>query len=215
MGKPGLVIFDCDGVLVDTERAAFEVSSSMAAEIGISLMFSEHERYFGMRDSDMFSDLARRHEIVLPNGFLESLEDRKMARYREGVSLLPGAVHAVRRIADSKMSLCVASSATLARTQVKLEPVGLLGYFDAHIFTAYDVPNGKPAPDLFLYAASAMGFVAEECVVIEDSLAGVQGAMEAGMRVFGYAPNGDKKRLSDMGAEVFVSMADVPGMLGL
>jgi HAD superfamily hydrolase (TIGR01509 family) len=215
MGKPGLVIFDCDGVLVDSEQAAFEVSSAMAAELGITLSFSDHVRYFGSRDSDMFSDLASKHGVVLPEGFLERTEARKMERYREGVPVMTGALHAVRRIAGAGVALCVASSATGERTRVKLEPVGLLEFFGDYVFTAYDVPKGKPAPDLFLHAAASMGFASDDCVVIEDAAVGVQAAMAAGMRVLGYAPTGDRQGLNDMGAEVFVSMAEVPGLLGL
>jgi HAD superfamily hydrolase (TIGR01509 family) len=213
--KPGLVIFDCDGVLVDSEAVAYDVSRGMAAELGITLTFGEHERYFGTRDSDMFNDLAGKYEVLLPDGFLDRVEERKLARYRDGVPVMAGATHAVRRIADAGLPLCIASSATVERTRVKLERVGLLGYFGGHVFSGYDVTRGKPAPDLFLYAALGMGFVPEDCVVVEDSAAGVQGAMEAGMRVLGYAPKGDRHGLSDLGAEVFVSMADVPGLLGL
>jgi beta-phosphoglucomutase-like phosphatase (HAD superfamily) len=83
------------------------------------------------------------------------------------------------------------------------------------VFSAHHVSRGKPAPDLFLFAASTMGFTPGDCVVIEDSGRGVQAAMAAGMRVLGYAPKGDRQGLSDMGAEVFASMADVPGLLGL
>jgi HAD superfamily hydrolase (TIGR01509 family) len=215
MAKPGLVIFDCDGVLVDSEAAAFDVSSTMALELGITLTFAEHERSFGTRDSDMFGALAKKHGVSLPDGFLDRVEERKMVRYREGVPVMPGAIHAVRRIAAAGIPLCVASSATTERTRVKLAPVGLLEFFGEHVFTAYDVPKGKPAPDVFLHAAAAMGFAPGDCVVVEDAAAGVQAAMEAGMRVLGYAPRGDWQGLSDMGAEVIVSMADVPGALGL
>ena len=215
MGKPGLVIFDCDGVLVDSMDVAFSVSQEMAAELGITLTFAEHERFFGTRDSDMFNDLAVRHGVALPVGFLERVEARKLARYREGVPVMAGALHAVRRIAGAGVALCVASSATTERTRVKLEPVGLLEYFGEHVFTAYDVAKGKPAPDVFLHAAATMGFAPGDCVVIEDAAAGVQAAMAAGMRVLGYAPKGDRQGLSDMGAEVFVSMAEVPGLIGL
>jgi beta-phosphoglucomutase-like phosphatase (HAD superfamily) len=215
MGKPGLVIFDCDGVLVDSMEVAFSVSRDMAAELGITLTFEGHERYFGMRDSDMFNDLAERHGVTLPEDFLDRVEARKMTRYREGVPMVTGALHAVRRIAEAGVPLCVASSATLERTRVKLAPVGLLDYFGEHVFTGYDVPKGKPAPDLFLLAAQTMGFAPGDCVVVEDAAAGVQAAMAAGMRVLGYAPKSDSQGLSDLGAEVFVSMAEVPELVGI
>jgi beta-phosphoglucomutase-like phosphatase (HAD superfamily) len=129
--------------------------------------------------------------------------------------MITGALHAVRRIATAGVSLCVASSATLERTRVKLAPLGMLDYFGDHVFTGYGVPKGKPAPDLFLFAAATMGFAPRDCVVIEDAAAGVQAAMTAGMRVLGYAPKGDRQGLCDMGAEVFVSMAEVPELIGI
>ena len=215
MGKPELVIFDCDGVLVDSEHVAFEVSSAMVLELGITLTLAEHVRYFGVRDSDMFADMAGKHGVTIPEGFLERVEARKLARYREGVPVMVGAVHAVRRIVAADVPVCVASSATAERTRVKLEPAGLLKFFGEHVFSAYDVAKGKPAPDLFLDAARRMGFEPRDCVVIEDAAVGVEAAMAAGMRVLGYAPKGDRQGLNDLGAEVFVSMAEVPSLLGL
>jgi len=215
MTPPGLVIFDCDGVLVDSEQASFEVARAMAAELGIAFSFEENRPYFGTRDSDMFADLAAKHGVALPDGFLKRVEDRKMARYRQGVALIPGALHAVRRIADAGLSVCVASSATVERTRVKLEPLGLLEFFDEYVFTAYDVARGKPAPDIFLHAAQRMGIAPANCVVIEDTAAGVRAGVDAGMRVLGYAPKGDELGFSDLGAEPFPSMADVPRLIGL
>jgi len=215
MVKPGLVIFDCDGVLVDSMDAAFSVSRDMAAELGITLTFDAHERYFGIRDSDMFKDLADRHGTTLPDRFLNRVEARKVALYRKGVPMITGALQAVRRITEAAVPLCVASSATLERTRLKLAPVGLLDFFGDYVFTGYDVPKGKPAPDLFLLAAATMGVASEDCIVIEDAAAGVQAAIAAGMQVLGYAPKGDRQGLSDMGADVFVSMAEVPGLIGV
>jgi HAD superfamily hydrolase (TIGR01509 family) len=215
MAKPGLVIFDCDGVLVDSERASFEVAREMAAGLGIELTFAQNAPYFGTRDSDMFEDLAAKHGVALPEGFLERVEARKMARYRQGVPVIPGALHAVRRIAAAGLPLCVASSATVERTRVKLEPIGLLEFFGDHVFTAYDVARGKPAPDIFLHAAERMGVAPADCVVIEDAAAGVRAGIDAGMRVLGFAPKSDVLGFSDLGAEPFPSLTDVPRLIGL
>lgn len=215
MTRPGLVIFDCDGVLVDSEQASFEVARAMAMELEIELSFEENRHYFGKRDSDMFTDLAAKYGVALPDGFLKRVENRKMTRYRQGVALIPGALHAVRRIADAGLPVCVASSATVERTRVKLEPLGLMEFFDEHVFTAYNVARGKPAPDIFLHAAQCMGVTPENCVVIEDAAAGVRAGVDAGMRVLGYAPRGDALGFSDLGAEPFPSMADVPRLIGL
>ncbi len=215
MLKPALVIFDCDGVLVDSKGIAFDVSREMAAELGISLSFEEHERYFGIRDSDMFNCLAVNYGVVLPEDFLRRVEEKKMTRYLLGVPAITGALHAVRKVAEAGLPMCVASSGTKERTNLKLKPLGLLAYFGAHVFSGYEVSNGKPSPDIFLYASEKMGVDPGDCVVIEDSAAGVQAGMEAGMRVLGYSPKSDMQGLSDLGAEVFVSMAEVPGLIGL
>ena len=215
MAEFDALIFDCDGVLVDSEQASFEVARAMAAELGIALSLEENRLYFGTRDSDMFADLATKHGVALPDEFLKRVEDRKMARYRQGVALIPGALHAVRRVADAGLLVCVASSATVDRTRVKLEPLGLLKFFTEHVFTAYDVAHGKPAPDIFLHAARCMGVAPANCVVIEDASVGVRAGVDAGMRVLGYAPKGDALGFSDLGAEPFPSMAEVPRLIGL
>jgi len=212
---PGLVIFDCDGVLVDSEHASFEVAREVAGELGIDLTFEQNRPYFGTRDSDMFEDLAAKHGLALPAGFLEHVEERKMARYHQGVPMIPGAMHAIRRIVAAGLPLCVASSATVERTRVKLEPIGLLVFFGDHVFTAYDVARGKPAPDIFLHAAERMGVPPADCVVIEDAAAGVRAGIDAGMRVLGFAPKGDVLGFSDLGAEPFHSLTDIPRLIGL
>ena len=104
---------------------------------------------------------------------------------------------------------------TVERTRVKLEPLGLMEFFDERVFTAYNVARGKPAPDIFLHAAQCMGVTPENCIVIEDAVAGVRAGVDAGMRVLGYAPQGDALGFSDLGAEPFPSMADVPRLIGL
>jgi HAD superfamily hydrolase (TIGR01509 family) len=210
-----LVIFDCDGVLVDSEQASFEVARAIAAELGIELSFEQNQPYFGTRDSDMFEDLAAKHGMALPEGFLVRVEERKIARYREGVTVIPGAMHAVRRIAAAGLPLCVASSATVECTRVKLEPIGLLEFFGDHVFTAYDVARGKPAPDISLHAAERMGVAPANCVVVEDAAAGVRSGVDAGMRVLGFAPKGDVLGFTDLGAEAFPSLTDVPRLIGL
>jgi beta-phosphoglucomutase-like phosphatase (HAD superfamily) len=109
----------------------------------------------------------------------------------------------------------MADRATIERTRVKLEPIGLLEFFGDHVFTAYDVARGKPAPDIFLHAAERMGVAPANCVVIEDAAAGVRAGIDAGMRVLGFAPKGDVLGFSDLGAEPFPSLTDVPRLIGL
>ena len=214
--RPGLVIFDCDGVLVDSEPISERVSLEMIAEQGVALPLEEMSaRYLGTSDADMVRDIERRLGITFPEGFVDEMQARKLVAFRAGVRPMDGVAGAVGAIASAGVPLCVASSGPRDATRVKLESAGLLGPFGGHLFSAYDVLRGKPHPDVFLYAAAQMGVAPERCVVVEDSLPGVQGAVAAGMRVLGYAPEGDGAALRDAGAEAFEDMADLPGLLGL
>ena len=215
MVRPGLVIFDCDGVLVDTESTADRVFLEMLGEAGVDAAPDFHERYLGVADKETLADLAARAGTVFPSDFLERLQWRKVEEYARGAAPIPGATHAVLRVADAGMPFCVATSGTSAETIVKLETAGLLQPFGDRIFSTESVQRGKPSPDLFLYTAETMGVASAACVVVEDSLAGVRGAVEAGMRVLGFVPKRDWQGLDDAGAEVFPSMAEVPSLLGL
>ena len=214
--RPGLVIFDCDGVLVDSEPLSGRVSLEMIAEHGVTMSRDEMSaRYLGTSDADMLRDVERRLGVTFPEGFVDEMQARKLVAFRAAVRAMDGAAAAVGAIASAGVPLCVASSGPRDSTRVKLASAGLLRYFDGRLFSAYDVPRGKPHPDLFLYAAAQMGVAPARCVVVEDSLPGVQGAVAAGMRVLGYASEGGGAALRTAGAEVFGDMADVPGLLGL
>lgn len=215
MTKLGLVIFDCDGVLVNSEPASERVFVEMASP-GVDIPLEEvSSRYLGMSDDFAFNDLATRYGLRLPADFFLRLEESKLAAYQLGLNLIPGAIHAVQRVSAKGVPSCVATSGTSSETRAKLAGTPLAAIFASRIYTASMVAQGKPAPDLFLHAAREMGVAPELCVVVEDSAAGVRGATEAGMRVLGYAPKGDVLGLSDLGAEVFPSMADVPSLLGI
>ncbi len=214
--RPSLVIFDCDGVLVDSEPLSQRVSLEMIAERGVAMLPEEMAaRYLGTSDADMVRDIERRLGTTFPDGFVDEMQARKLVAFRAGVRAIDGVAGAVGAIASAGILLCVASSGPSDATRVKLESAGLLEPFDGRMFSAYDVPRGKPHPDVYLYAAAQMGVAPARCAVVEDSLPGVRGAVAAGMRVLGYAPEGGGAGLRDAGAEVFGDMADVPGLLGL
>ena len=211
-----LVIFDCDGVLVDSEPVSQRVSIEMIAEHGVAIPPEEMSaRYLGRSDADMVRDIERRLGMTFPDGFVNEIQVRKLGAVRAGVPPIDGVADAVEAIASAGIPLCVASSAPRDAIRVMLESAGLLGPFDGRLFSAYDVPRGKPHPDLFFHAAAQMGVEPARCAVVEDSLPGVRGAVAAGMRVLGYAPAGDGAALRTAGAEVFGDMASVPGLLGL
>jgi HAD superfamily hydrolase (TIGR01509 family) len=180
-----LVIFDCDGVLVDSEPIAVRIDVEMLAEVGVTMSAQEViERFVGRSPQVILAETEARLGRPLPEGWFERTEARIREAYATELKPVPGIAEALDEIHDP---VCVASSSGHDNLRYKLELTGLYERFAGHIFSATDVANGKPAPDLFLHAASRMGVVPADCVVVEDSRYGVQAARAAGMDVLGYA----------------------------
>jgi HAD superfamily hydrolase (TIGR01509 family) len=218
MTQPDLVIFDCDGVLIDSELIGVRVEAAELARIGIEVAESEIlTRYVGMSAAAMFRALETEHGRALPEDFGALLQARIDAAFERELQAIPGIHETLDRL---QAAICVASSSTLARLRHSLGLTGLYARFAPNVFSAEQVANGKPAPDLFLHAAARMGCPPARCLVIEDSISGVRGAVAAGMRVWGFiggghCANGHDGRLRDAGAEtVFGHMADLPALLG-
>jgi HAD superfamily hydrolase (TIGR01509 family) len=197
-----LVIFDCDGVLIDSELLSIRADRECLAECGIELSVDEiRDRYTGISFAGMVADLEARHG-PLPADFADRHRTRLWPLFETELQAIPG----VGAVLDSlTCKICVASSGRPERLKHALSLVGLYDRFHPHIFSATEVPRGKPAPDLFLHAAERMGVMPERCVVIEDSLPGVTAAVAAGMRVIGFVGAshcrpGDAARLSAQGA---------------
>ena len=208
------MIFDCDGVLVDNERIAVRIDAVVLAELGWPLSEAEViERFVGRSQEYMTSEI----EAYLGRRLADGWDDDFAHLYREAferdVRPVDGIEEALDRI---PLPTCVASSSSHERIRYMLGLAGLGGRFDGRIFSATEVANGKPAPDLFLYAAERMGAAAGACAVVEDSRWGVEAARAAGMRVFGYAGGLTRpERLEGAGTVVFDDMRDLPGLLGL
>lgn len=180
-----LIIFDCDGVLIDSELIACRVSANCLSEIGMAITVEEIvERYVGISATAMFADLAARAGTPVPVGFAETVRLRLMRYFESELVAMPGIGSVLSAI---NSPVCVASSSAPERLRYSLSLVGLLSRFDPHIFSATQVAHGKPAPDLFLFAAAQMGVEPRKCLVIEDSVAGVRAAAAAGMDVIGFA----------------------------
>jgi HAD superfamily hydrolase (TIGR01509 family) len=214
---PGLTIFDCDGVLIDSEVIACGADVACLAEIGISLPAEEiMERYLGISAAAMCADIERRHGRRLPVDFAERLRLRTAAAFEAELSPMAGVEAVLTALPQLR---CVASSSTFARLRHSLSLTGLLRYFEPHVFSAMQVARGKPAPDLFLFAAAAMRVKPAACLVIEDSVAGVQAAVAAGMRPIGFTGGshcrpGHADRLREAGAETVVDdMQRLSGVL--
>jgi HAD superfamily hydrolase (TIGR01509 family) len=206
------VIFDCDGVLVDSEILAHEVETEVLNEIG--LHYDRHEftaRFMGMSDAAFFAALEADGQARLGRSIIDEIRGPMNARMRRAVeerlTEIPGALRAVAALRHTK---AVASSSTADRLAVKLRKTGLWDHFAPHIFSAENVTHAKPAPDLFLRAAGALAVRPTHCLVIEDSINGVIAGRAAGMRVWGFGGGSHMSerltaRLSEAGAERIVA----------
>ena len=186
--SPELIIFDCDGVLIDSEAIACRTDSACLAEIGIAMSAEEiMDRYLGISADTMCADIEQRQGRTLPADFAEALRLRVAAAFEAELVPMAG----VEALLDAlPQRRCVASSSAPERLRHSLSLAGLLHRFTPHVFSATQVARGKPAPDLFLFAAASMHADPAACVVIEDSVPGVQAAVAAGMRVIGFAGGG-------------------------
>jgi HAD superfamily hydrolase (TIGR01509 family) len=207
-----LVIFDCDGVLVDSEPIAVRIDVEMLAEVGIPMTEAEViERFVGRSPEVILAETERRLGRRVPAGWFE----RGEARLRRAFAAELKAVAGIEQALDAiEAPVCVASSSGQDNLRFKLELTGLYERFAGHIFSAAEVANGKPAPDLFLHAADRMGADPADCVVVEDSRYGVQAARAAGMHVFGYAGGlTPADVLAGTGTVVFDDMRALPELL--
>lgn len=210
-----LVIFDCDGVLVDTEPIANRVLVEMLSEVGLELDPDESMQMFrGRSMRACWRIVEERMGRALPSGFDAEFARREHAALAERPLRMPGLSAALGGIDALGLATCVASSGAHAKMRVTLGRAGLLERFEGRIFSATsDVERGKPHPDVFEHAAASLGFAPGECVVVEDSALGVEAGRAAGMRVLGFAREVEAEVLAAAGAEVFDDLAVLPGLL--
>lgn len=212
-----LVIFDCDGVLVDSEVISNEILAQMLTAEGLSTTLAQARRdYQGLLLGDVLAKAQRKLGRALPDDWLARYEHERAAAFRADLRPVSGAAQAVRRIKDAGLEVCVASQGKLSKTDLSLGLTGLGPLFPpATRFSAHAVAHGKPAPDLFLLACRTMGSRPACCVVVEDTPSGVTAAVSAGMRVLGSAADSDEQKLRDAGAQVLHSLDELPGLLDL
>ena len=205
------VIFDCDGVLVDTEIISNTVLAGLLTEAGVPTTLQDAMTIYRGRSiasvleiaeirlgAPMPFDVAERYYAGVKTVFLRELEP------------VPGVLAALERIA---LPSCVASSGPHHKMAVTLRRTGLWDRFEGRIFSATEVPAGKPAPDLFLHAAARMGFDPRSTAVVEDSVPGIEAAVAAGMRALAFVRHSDAAELAAAGGEPFDDMAQLPGLL--
>lgn len=205
------MIFDCDGVLVDSERLIQEVDLELIRGLGWPItreeIFAEH---LGRSEDAVIANIERRLGRAVPAGFVQEKAAAYEAVLRERLVAVPGVAEAITLLREGGMRMCVASSSRHTRIRLSLRLTGLQAFFaEEHLFSAEDVTRGKPAPDLFLHAAASLGAPSELCVVVEDSPAGVEAARAAGMRVIGYCALTPAELLGEADALV-TRMTDLP-----
>ena len=208
-----LVIFDCDGVLVDSELVSNRVLAEAFTDLGHPMTTEESIHHFMGRSSTHLHE--RGAELLgrpLPEGFYEAYVDRRDEVFLTELEAVEGIADAVDALHAAGISTCVASSGTHRKMRLTLGLTGLWERFDGRIYAAAEVEHGKPAPDLFLHAARSEGFEPADCTVVEDAPAGVAAARAAGMRVLAYAGMTDPALLRDADT-VFGSMHELPALV--
>lgn len=217
-----LIIFDCDGVLVDSEFLAAEVMSAHLLEtLCLNISAAQCLLIFKGRSLESCVNLIEtEYEKQVPEQFITELQMKTLNAFEERLHPVEG-IEAVLTILQAQaIPTCIASSGNHQKLQYTLSKTGLLSYFQAHkqdrrIFSATEVKAGKPAPDLFLYAAQRMSVLPRNAWVIEDSLPGIEAGAAAKMNVLGYVPPGGDDRIREFGVPCFSHMSQLPALLGV
>ena len=215
---PELVIFDCDGVLVDSEALSVSALLAMIRLAGGSIAEDvAYEHFLGKSMKSVREILTRDFALDITDSQLTDMRVELMRKFREELKPIPGVKEMLPRLG---LPFCVASSGTLDRIRYALDVTGLLGLMEPHLFSAAMVKKGKPAPDLFLHAAASMRAHPRKCLVVEDSPAGITAARAAGMRVFAFTGGSHagnptlKARLASSEPDfIFADMLQLPDLI--
>ena len=208
---PDLIIFDCDGVLVDSEPIASRIFHELINEIGLNISLEETVRLFeGLSDRDSIRIIEEKLKRPIPASFSEDHDKQLFDALSRELDPIPNIADALDCISTPT---CVASSGPHKKICLSLGVTNLLARFEGRIFSAEEINRGKPFPDLFFYAAGKMGVPPQNCIVVEDSFFGVQAGIAAGMTVLGYAARTAPEILKKAGATVFDDMLELPGLI--
>ncbi len=213
---PKAVLFDCDGVLVDSEPIGLEILQRDLAGHGFEIRMDEiHAGWVGMTIRGV-AEKARGLGAALPPDWVDRHYELLYARLTEGTPLIPGIEAVLDRLDAAGISYAVGSNGTLRKMEITLsQHPGVWSRLKGHLHSGQDLARPKPDPALYLQAAAGLGVAPGDCVVVEDSAPGCRAGVAAGMRTLGFASAGTGARLEAEGAEVFRSMAELPARLGL
>ena len=211
-----LVIFDCDGVIVDSEAIANRVAAEMISDLGWKMTGEQaQDNFLGMTLNAMVPIISARIGRPVPRDWLDNLVNTIADAMATQAIAIPGAIEALDGVAALGLPWRIASNSSHQEMQVKFARIGISARVAGRVHSFTDVSHGKPAPDLFLSAAAAEGVDPHHCVVIEDSTTGARAAAAAGMDCLGYLAHGDGAALRATGAVPFRSMFDLPGLIRL
>lgn len=216
MSIPKLVIFDCDGILVDTENLANRRLAEWLSEAGFTTTFEYCRKYFSGRSmASVQKEIEETTAVRLGADFVDRWNAGLPDLFAHGVEAIPYVRDFIEAVRAAGIPYCVATSARISKMHITLGQTGLLPLFEHAMFSSTMVGRGKPFPDLFLHAAKTMGFAPADCIVIEDSVAGTQAGIAAGMRVYSYHgdPYSDRDGLADAGGVLFDDMRALAGLV--
>ncbi|SHM37372.1 HAD family hydrolase [Flavobacterium saccharophilum] len=207
------IIFDCDGVLVDTEKIGNEILLSMAAEHGFEMKIEDaYSNFNGRNLKECFLHVEDSIGKKLPDTFESEYRERSFEAFKTQVKPMDGVVAFIDKL---KIPYCVASSGPVDKIRLNLEVAGLLEKFEGKIFSSYQIKSWKPEPGIFLHAAKEMGFDIKDCIVVEDSKAGVMAGISGGFKVYGFANGHNNEELEKGGAILFKSYEELSILLQL
>ncbi|MFN5387920.1 MAG: HAD family hydrolase, partial [Pseudanabaena sp.] len=187
MSNLELVIFDCDGVLVDSEIIVNRVFAETLTEAGFAITYEEvSQKFVGLSFASCLEMIEQIFGRPVPTEWLALSKEREIAALKQELQATEGIADVLKELTLPK---CVASNSSPRHIDLVLDLTGLLDHFNGKLYSCHHVDRPKPFPDVYLHAASQMGYAPESCVVIEDSVAGVKAGYAAGMRVLGYAPS--------------------------
>jgi HAD superfamily hydrolase (TIGR01509 family) len=215
--RPLAVLFDCDGVLADTEALHNRILAEEITALGWAMTAEECEAHFiGLSWEGVIPHIQQRlGPDSVPADFIEGIVARVVRALREEVVPIPGVLDALAAIVAAGVPVAVASNSSRAELATKLRRLGLVETFRGRTFSVEDVDRPKPAPDMYRAAAAACGVDPHGCVVVEDSVTGSRAGRAAGCRVLGFAQATPAESLAAVGAETFDDMRRLPALLGL